>query len=154
MRRPPILCIILWLLASYGLAHAEVVFNGESAAVSLNGKMQFLSDDDNQFSLADVLLAQQEGRMQSLLGRLNRGYAPAASWLSVVVTNDGTEPAAPTLLMDPPYLDEVDVYIRDGVDPGQAQDYRRISVGDHTPVAAQPLPTALMTVPLSIVLVN
>ena len=150
MIRRPILCVILWLWASCGLAQAEVVFNAESAAVSLNGKMQFLPDDDKQFSLADVLLAQQEGRMQSLPGRLSRGYAPVASWLSVVVTNDGAEPAAPTLLMEPPYLDEVDVYIRDGAAPGQAQDYRRISVGDHTPVAAQPLPTALMTVPLLI----
>lgn len=52
--------------------------------------------------------------------------------------------------MEPPYLDEVDVYIRHGADPGQPQDYRRISVGDHTPMAAQPLPTALMTAPLLI----
>ena len=150
MIRLLILCIALWLWASCGLAHAEVVFNAESATVSLNGKMQFLPDDDNQFSLADVLLAHQQGRMQNLPGRLNRGFAPVASWLSVVVTNDGATPVAPTLLMAPPYLDEVDVYIRAGADPGQAQDYRLISVGDHTPVAAQPLPTALMTVPLLI----
>lgn len=145
-----VLCIALWLGMSCGLAQAQVVFNAESTRVSLNGAMQFLSDDDKQFSLADVLLAQQEGRMQNLPGRLSRGYVPAASWLSVLVTNDGAKPAAPTLLMEPPYLDEVDVYIKAGSDLGQAQDYRRISVGDHTPVAAQPLPTALMAVPLLI----
>jgi two-component system, sensor histidine kinase LadS len=150
MIRRPVLIIALWLWGICGLAHAQVVFNAESATVSLNGQMQFLPDDSNQFTLADVLVAQQEGRMQRLPGRLNRGYAPVASWLSVVVTNDGATPVAPTLLMEPPYLDEVDVYLRDGADPGQPQDYRRISVGDHTPVAAQPLPSALMTVPLLI----
>lgn len=148
--RLPILCIALWLWANCGLAHAQVVFNAESTTAPLNGKMQFLPDDDKQFSLADVLQAHQEGRMQSLAGRLNRGYAPVTSWLSVVVSNDGATPVAPTLLMEPPYLDEVDVYIHDGTASGQPQDYRRISVGDHTPVAAQPLPTALMTVPLLI----
>lgn len=145
-----LLCIALWLWASCGFAHAQVVFNAASDAVSLNGEMQFLPDDDNQFALADVLQAQQEGRMQRLPGKLNRGYASVASWLSIVVTNDGATPVAPTLLMEPPYLDEVDVYIRNGADPGRAEDYRRISVGDQTPVAAQPLPSALMTVPLSI----
>ncbi|WP_168926825.1 sensor histidine kinase [Nitrincola schmidtii] len=135
---------------SSSFVYAQVVFNAHSTAVSLNGQMQFLPDDDNELLLADVLVAQAEGRMHKLPGRLNRGYAPVASWLNVVVINDGALPVAPTLLMEPPYLDEVDVYIRDGVEPGQPQDYRRVSVGDHTPVANQPLPTALMTVPLLI----
>lgn len=146
----PVLVLAVCLCMTGELAHAQVVFNAESSAVSLNGKMQFLSDDDNTFSLADVLQARDEGSMQSLPGRLSRGYLLAASWLGVVVTNDGSTPVFPTILMDPPYLDEVDVYIRDDAYPAQPQNYRLVRVGDHTPVAAQPLPTALMTVPLAI----
>jgi len=141
---------VLWLLASSGLVHAQVVFNADSTNVSLNGNMQFLPDDDNRLSLADAIRAQREGRMKNLLGRFNRGYAPVASWLSVIVKNDGLQPVSPTLVMTPPYLDEVDVYVLSGSDPSQPEDYMRFSVGDHTPLALQPLPTALMTVPLSI----
>lgn len=150
MTRLPILFIALCLWAASGLLHAQVVFNAESTAISLNGKMQFLPDDTKRLSLSDAINAQREGRMTSLPGQLSRGYAPVASWLSVVISNDGATPATPTLLMEPPYLDEVDVYVKTGAESGQSEDYRRFSVGDHAPVAAQPLPTALMTVPLSI----
>lgn len=144
------LCIALCLWATSAATQAQVLFNAESTAVSLNGQMQFLPDDDQRLSLADVIRAQQEGRMQTLPGRLNRGYAPVASWLSVVISNDGATPATPYLMMKPPYLDDVDVYVGKGVDSRQPAAYQRFSVGDQIPVAEQPLPTALMTVPLSL----
>lgn len=52
MARLPILFIALCLWAISGLAHAQVVFNAESATVSLNGKMQFLPDNTKRLSLA------------------------------------------------------------------------------------------------------
>lgn len=140
----------LCLWASSAGTQAEVTFNADSTAVSLNGEMQFLPDDDKRLALADAIRAQQEGRMQRLHGPLNRGYAPVASWLHVVVRNDGATPATPYLLMSPPFLDEVDVYLSNGADPDLPATYRRYAVGDHTPVAEQPVPTALMAVPLSI----
>jgi len=144
------LCVGLFLSMGSSAVHAQVLFNAETATLSLNGKMQFIADDTNRFSLQDTIQAQREGHMQPLAGILNRGYAPVISWLSFVVTNDGAALVSPTLVLSPPFLDEVDVYVGVGDNPAHAEKYAHYAVGDHEPVTALALPSALMMVPLPI----
>lgn len=138
------LSLLLWLPNASSAVHV----NSDGGRVSLAGHLEFLFDDPGKKTLTDVIA--DSPSFKRLPGFLNRGYTNSTSWLRVDIHNAGQDVLSQVLMLSPPTLDEVDVYVQQGNDANSPVDYRHFALGDHTPMADKPLPYTNMALPLEI----
>lgn len=145
-----LLLLFCCLTASF-VVRAQATLDAGFNELSLAGELSFLDDPGNTLSLAQVLEKHRAGEFRALPGFLNRGYTGATSWLTFAVHNAAAPPLAPYLLLSPPLLDHLDVYVQVGGDPGDMQSYRLQAMGDHAPQADKPLAYPQPVMPLAMV---
>ena len=124
-------------------------FTDKDNAVAIEGHWQFLDDPDAALDIAAAREALQRGQFEALEQSLNRGYTTAASWLYVRIARDEGAPANLYLLLEPVYLDEVDVFVlkRGAEGTGEITQHR---FGDHRPITERALPQTRAVLPLAL----
>lgn len=145
-----LLILVLLFSLGCGTVRAEVSIGPAFQSISLAGRLQFLDDPANAYTLPEVMARYRAGKFRTLPGSLNRGFTRAASWLTFSVRNDSGDPRSLVLLLSPPCIDEVDLYIQTGVDPERPESFRREPLGEDTSVPPQPLLSPELVVPLRI----
>jgi len=107
-----------------------------------------LTDPSGQMTLAEILSSGLTTRFRPITGPLNRGYTQETSWLRFSFSRTAAFPDDMYLWLDPPFVDEVTVYLQTGPDRADPASYTVYNLGDHTPVANKPVRHPCMIVPI------
>jgi signal transduction histidine kinase len=117
---------------------------------ALAGHLQLLIDPSGEMELADVLAADKAGKFIPLPGFLNLGYTRSASWLRITISRGDDFPNDFFLWLEPPFINQLSVFVQETGRSDLASSYRRLEVGDHTAIKDRPMPHAAMVVPVSV----
>lgn len=110
-------------------------------------QFSWLDNPGEPLALQQVINRLEHDAFEPLADSLGRGYTLSNSWLSLRLTDKELN-TFDYLWMSPSQLNEVDVYFQTGVDPGDADSYQKVSLGDHTPSAEKPYLHFRMLFPL------
>jgi signal transduction histidine kinase len=143
--------IMLLLMSSMAAAaqSAEMTFSGDENAASLTPHWQFWDDPADAADLRDAIEALGAGAYQTVGESFNRGYTQSTSWLYARVNRAADAEAVLYLLLEPVYLDEVDVFVRPAGEVMRAEGFTRHAFGDHRPVTNRALPQSRAMLPLA-----
>lgn len=130
--------------------YTNVIFTERDEVVALGEHWSFWDDPAADAGLEEALTALDAGVFEAVNSGFNRGYTSAASWLHVRVTRTAESPESVYLLLDPVYLDEVDVFVQTPGDERQAESFQHYRFGDHRPVGSRSLPQSRAVLPLAL----
>lgn len=127
-----------------------LVFSEQDDAVALAEYWTFWDDPTAEANLEAALAAHEAGAFESLADGLNRGYTSSASWLHARIARAADAPKSLYLLLDPVYLDEIDVFIQSAGGERAAASFDHFRFGDHRPVDNRVLPQSRAVMPLQL----
>ncbi|TLU54101.1 MAG: GHKL domain-containing protein [Chlorobium sp.] len=143
-----LLVLLTSLLSPLQAGAVMPVILDRAPRVELSGFMERYDDHTEKLTLADIINPKNAIGFTQLKGNLNDGYSHKAVWLRFTLSRTSRFPAEAWLRLYPPYLDHVTVFIQTGHDQSSASSWRKILLGDHTPVADRPVPNADFLAPL------
>ena len=87
----------------------------QQVQVSLSGHLEILKDDTGSLNIDEITSSKYITRFTSIPGNLAAGFIPkGAVWLRFTVTRSADAPPVWLLELDPPLLEQVDIYLPDG----------------------------------------
>lgn len=128
---------------------APMTFSGDQNAASLTPYWQFWDDSADAADLSDAIEALGAGAYQAVGESFNRGYTQSTSWLYARVNRAADADEVLYLLLEPVYLDEVDVFVAPAAEAMRAERFTLHVFGDHRPVTDRALPQSRAVLPLA-----
>lgn len=119
----------------------------------LAGHLEAIYDPSGALSLDDVAFGEAAKSFAPVAGNYNKGFGmPGAAWIRFVLAGrpDGEQDAQEHFLMlDPPFLDRLDVYVASTARPGGPADFETFRMGVSIPDAKRNLALPCFVVPLA-----
>lgn len=140
---------LLFLLAFASPALAAPLLLSDSRQYNLAGHLEILSDPAGTLTLAEVTGSASD-RFRPLPGFLGLGYGSQTIWLRFTFARTAAYNDECYLRFGPAYLDNLTVYVQDGVEPGAPNSYREYRLGDHQPATNRPVRHPLFVVPVQL----
>ncbi|WP_237051431.1 sensor histidine kinase [Magnetospirillum sp. ME-1] len=126
-----------------GRAFAGVTLLGETSVTPLAGHWSALRDPTAALDIDDVTKSEAAIWFTPLSGDLAAGYDGAAWWLRTEIRRGAGVPSHWLLEIEPPYLDEVSLFIEDA-----GGGLRTFAVGDRVRFDARPVPYRTFVFPV------
>jgi signal transduction histidine kinase len=117
--RPALLFLLLFLLLNaFPLTASATVplrLTAQDVQAPLAGHLEILKDETGSLNIDEVLANDYSNRFTKIPGSLAAGFIPkGAVWLRFTVTRSADAPPVWLLELDPPLLEQVDIYLPDG----------------------------------------
>ena len=117
--RPALLFLLLSLLLNAiprpASAAMPLRLTTQEVQVPLAGHLEILKDDTGNVNIQEILSADYSSRFTKIPGNLAAGFIPkGAVWLRFAVTRSADAPPVWLLELEPPLLEQVDIYLPDG----------------------------------------
>ena len=129
-------------------AAAAPLLLGKSPSQDLSGHLEELVDPGGNLTLSDILQSSNSARFIPIPGNLNKSYTGDVVWLRFTMLRSAEFPEDSWLLLTPPFLDYVTIYLQTGKETVKPSSYVEISLGDHVPVAERPVQHPEFVMPL------
>ena len=120
------------------------------SAYALQGHFELLSDPTRKLTLTDVLNQSSAGAFKAYPKHVNRGFSDEALWLRCQIQRQPPFPAQAYLVINPPILDSVIVFVQSGEAAEAPDDFTRFNLGDHVPVRESGHYQPEFTVPINL----
>lgn len=123
----------------------------ESRPYPISGSLEVLHDPYSRLTLRDMLSSSQLSKgFQPIPGLLNKGYIADTLWVRFDLQRTDPFPAVSFLMLGPPILDFVTVYVQTGDDANNPAAYAEFQLGDHLPTLQRPIMHLNFVVPLTL----
>ena len=111
-----LLCFLLLNAAPlHASATLPLYLTSQQVQASLAGHLEILKDDTGSLNIDEITSSKYITRFTSIPGNLAAGFIPkGAVWLRFTVTRSFDAPPVWLLELDPPLLEQVDIYLPDG----------------------------------------
>ena len=141
-----LLLICLWRCVP--VAGASPLLLDKPPPYSLAGHLENLVDRGGACTLSELLTGKAPSRFTPLPGFVNHGFIPAASWSRFTYLPGAKNSGDLFLRLTPAFLDEVTVYVQEGLDPAASSSYHVYNLGDHYPGTKRTIRHPDMVTPL------
>lgn len=130
--------LLAFLIAAFCWPAQALVLSpqmGIQEGASLSGHLAVLSDAEGQLRIEDVATTATAQDFKATPGFVSEGYTTAVEWLRFTLQRTPAAPEAWMLEVEPPYLDDVTLYI-----PRSEGGFDATHLGDLQPFAERPVP--------------
>ena len=141
--------ILLLALGTSSLCAATIVLQ-DNRSYTLADHLEILIDPSGHLNFADILSPRLNNEFKPIQGDLRRGYSADSVWVRFELRRFVPYPKDGYLLLAPPILDFVNVYVQDGENANAPFSYIEYHVGDHVPATSRPLIHPNFVIPLSL----
>ncbi|MDR3516485.1 MAG: sensor histidine kinase [Azospirillaceae bacterium] len=115
---------------------------------SLLGHMDLVRDPGDRLTLADVAFGGVA--FAPVAGPVGLGFTKDAIWMRVRLHRPPDDTGRWTLELEPPYIDQIDVYIASVDRPAGPGDFKRLALGAQRPFASRPVAAPTFLIPLDL----
>lgn len=112
-------------------AQQLLVVEPNSTRVSLLGHLFMLCDAQGGLELKDVAYGPERLQFRAAPPVISLGYTEAACWFRATIDNRMPSPSELYIWLRQNFIDHIDVYYPRSAHPRRAEDFEKISLGDH-----------------------
>ena len=142
--------LVYWSI-SLTSAQAGTILLKESRPFPISGSLEVIHDASNRLSLRDILTSDPLSKgFLPIPGFLNKSYTSDTLWVRFDLHQTNPFPTESFLMLGPPVLDFVTVYVQTGDDANNPATYSEFQLGDHLPTTQRPLIYLNFVVPLNL----
>ena len=145
------LIFLLYWFMGLSSAHAGTLLLQENRPYSISGALEILRDSSSRLSLRDILTSDLLSKgFEPIPGFLNKSYTSDTLWVRFDLQRTDAFPTESFLMLGPPPLDFVTIYVQTGDDANNPAAYTEFQLGDHLPTLQRPIIHLNFVVPLNL----